>query len=90
MVLFRLFAWILVAFGIALLGADAVSSLEKGEPVIRTTAEIFEFGGIDLISLTSSAPEGVETALGTVLRLPFWSVVGLIGIVLTLIFRPLD
>ena len=90
MAIFRLLAWILVALGIALLGADAISSLESGEPVIRTTAEMLALGGLDAYAAAEAAPKGVADAMTTVLQLPLWAVLGLIGIILTLIFRPID
>ena len=88
MVAFRLIAWILVALALALLGADAVSSLEAGEPVVRTTAEVLELFGFNS---GYAVPEGgVGKAFSTVLSLPLWAVVGIIGLVLTLVFRPID
>ena len=45
MAAFRLIAWVLVALAIALLGADGVASLEGGEPVMRSTADILIAGG---------------------------------------------
>jgi len=88
MVAFRLVAWILVALAIALLGADAVSSLETGEPVVRTTSEVLSLFGFDLGAAEPSG--GVGKAIATVLNLPLWAVVGIIGLVLTLVFRPID
>ena len=92
MAAFRFIAWILVALAIALLGADAVSSLEDGEPKIRTTAEILQTVGVlkDGDGAAAGAPGGVARALTTVLSLPLWAVLGLIGLILTLIFRPID
>ena len=90
MAAFRLLAWVLVASAVALLGADGVSSLEQGEPVMRTTAEILGLIGIDGIGIADASPGGVSQALGTIMNLPLWAVVGIIGVVLTLIFRPMD
>ena len=90
MAAFRFIAWLLVALGIAFLGADAVSSVETGAPVIRTTAEVMATLGVDAVSHAQSAPGGVSKALLTVLNLPFWAVLGVIGVILTLIFRPID
>ncbi|MEO0398431.1 MAG: hypothetical protein AAF224_03285 [Pseudomonadota bacterium] len=90
MAIFRLLAWILVALGIALLGADAISSLESGVPVIRTTADMLALGGVDASAAAATAPSGVANVLETVLGLPLWAVLGLIGLVLTLVFRPID
>ena len=90
MAAFRFLAWVLVAAAVALIGADGVSSLEHGEMVIRTTAEILGLIGIDGLGLADSAPGGVSQALSTIMNLPLWAVVGIIGIVLTLVFRPMD
>lgn len=89
MAAFRLIAWILVAVSIALLGADGVSSLEAGEPVMRSTANI-----LSLIGFPASAGEaaggGLSQAMSTIMGLPLWGVTGVIGVVLTLIFRPME
>ncbi len=90
MAAFRFIAWVLVAIAVALLGADGISSMENGEPVMRTTAEILGLVGIDGISLAENSPGGLSQALGTVMNLPLWAVIGVIGVVLTLVFRPMD
>ena len=90
MAAFRFVAWVLVALAVALLGADGVSSLETGEPIMRSTADILNLVGIDGASLADNSPGGVAQALGTVMGLPLWGVIGVIGVVLTLIFRPID
>ena len=90
MAAFRFVAWILVALGIALLGADAVSSIELKEPVIRTTAEMLALLGLDAAGAAATAPSSVSGVLTTVLGLPLWALFGVIGVVLTLIFRPID
>lgn len=90
MAAFRFIAWVMVAIAIALLGADAVSSLETGEPVMRSTQTVLEMIGINGAAITESSPGGVSQAIGTVMGLPLWGVVGVIGIVLTLIFRPME
>jgi len=90
MAAFRLIAWIMVALAIALLGADGVASLELGEPVMRSTADILTLIGIDGGAIATNSPGGISQALGTIMSLPLWGVIGLIGVVLTLIFRPMD
>ncbi len=90
MAAFRFIAWVLVALAVALLGADGVSSLESGEPVMRSTADILAMFGLDGANLVENSPGGVSQALGAVLGLPLWGVLGVIGVVLTLIFRPLE
>ena len=90
MAAFRFVAWVLVALAVALLGADGVSSLETGAPVMRSTADILLLMGIDGASLAESSPGGVSQAIDAVMGLPLWSVIGVVGVVLTLIFRPID
>ncbi|MFQ5563939.1 MAG: hypothetical protein ACE5FO_10270 [Parvularculaceae bacterium] len=90
MAAFRFIAWVLVAIAVALLGADGVTSLETGEPVMRTTAEILGLLGVDGIGLAEKAPGGVSQAISTLMGAPLWAVIGLIGVVLTLVFRPME
>ena len=90
MAAFRFIAWLLVALAVALLGADAVTSLESGVPAMRTTADIFNLFGVDGVALAEASPGGVSQAVSTIMGLPLWGVIGLIGIVLTLVFRPID
>ncbi len=90
MAAFRFIAWVLVALAIALLGADGVASLETGEPVMRTTEQILALIGINGGAITENSPGGVSQAIGTIMGLPLWAVIGIIGVVLTLIFRPME
>ncbi len=90
MAAFRFVSWILVAVALALLGADAVSSMEAGEPVIRTSGEVLALVGINGPSVAENSPGGMAKALMTLLNLPLWAVLGLIGVVMTLIFRPME
>lgn len=87
---FRFLAWLLVSIAVALLGSDAISSLEKGAPVMRSTAYILSLFGIDGGALAGGAPDSLAQAIKTVLDVPLWAVVGLIGVVLTLVFRPME
>lgn len=90
MAAFRFIAWVLVGLAIALLGADGITSLESGEPVMRSTEQVLALIGINGGAITENSPGGVSGALGTVLSLPLWGVIGIIGVVLTLIFRPME
>ncbi|HXI88156.1 MAG TPA: hypothetical protein VNH64_11895 [Parvularculaceae bacterium] len=90
MAAFRFLAWLLVSIAVALLGADAVSSLEQHQPVIRTTAEILSLIGFNNAGLVQNSPHGIAKALQTILALPLWAILGLIGVVLTLVFRPIE
>lgn len=90
MAAFRFVSWVLVAVAIALLGADAVSSMEAGEPVIRTSGEVLALIGINGPAVAENSPGGLSKAFATLLNLPLWAVLGLIGVVMTLIFRPME
>lgn len=86
----RFASWILVALAIALLGADAISSMESGEPVIRTSADVLGLVGVNGPAVAENSPGGLAKALATVMNLPLWAVLGAIGVVMTLIFRPIE
>lgn len=86
----RFASWILVAIAIALLGADAVSSMEAGEPVVRTSAEVLGLVGVNGPAVAENSPGGLAKALATLMKLPLWAVLGAIGVVMTLIFRPME
>ncbi|MAW82047.1 MAG: hypothetical protein CMI63_17560 [Parvularcula sp.] len=90
MAAFRLLAWIFVAIAIALLGADGVTSLETGEPVMRSTEFMLGLIGIDGAAIAENSPGGVSQAIRTIMGLPLWGVFGVIGVVMTLIFRPME
>ncbi len=90
MAAFRFIAWLLIAIAVALLGADAVSSLESGEPTIRMTADILGLFGVDGMALAQAAPGGLSQALTTNMGLPLWVILGVIGLVLALVFRPIE
>lgn len=90
MAVFRFVAWVLVALAIALLGADGVASLEAGEPVMRTTQDILALVGVDGAGFVKHSPGGLGQAIGTIMGLPLWAIIGVIGVVLTLIFRPME
>ncbi len=90
MAVFRFLAWVLVALAVALLGADGIASLESGKTVMRSTADILNLMGIDSAAIVENSPGGVSQALGTIMGLPLWGVLGVIGVVMTLIFRPME
>ena len=46
--------------------------------------------GVNGGALVENSPGGVSQAMGAVMGLPLWGVIGVIGVVLTLIFRPMD
>ncbi len=90
MAIFRFFSWILIYLAIALMGGDLMESLEQGEPIIRSTAEVLALIGIDGYAFAEASPGGVSQALSALMSIPLWTIIGLIGIVLTLIFRPIE
>ena len=83
----RFLSWILLGLGIALLGADGVSTLEAGQPVIRTTQEILGALGLEIALLDGGVAAG---PVNLFLTLPLWAILGTIGLILTLVFRPID
>lgn len=84
---FRILAWIMVAVGLALLGADIMSSLEGGILEIRTTAEILAMMGLEIANVESGP---IAPIINFFLNAPLWGVIGGLGVILTLVFRPLD
>ncbi|MEL6363459.1 MAG: hypothetical protein AAFR11_01295 [Pseudomonadota bacterium] len=89
MFVFRAIAWLFIALAIALLGADAVSSLENGL-TLRTTGDILMLFGVDGMALADAAPNGVSQVLGATVNFFPWAILGAIGLLLTLVFRPID
>lgn len=84
----RLVAWVMIALGLALVGADLISSFEAGQPVVRTTREILNLlPGVGLEPLGTNGGRG---ALNLVLDLPLWAIVGVIGMLATVLVRPVD
>ena len=83
----RILSWLLLGLGIALIGADGISTMEAGQPVIRTTQEIMALLGADVGLLDGG---GVGKVVNLFLTLPFWAIIGGTGLVLTLVFRPID
>ena len=77
----------MVALALMLLGADGISTLEAGEPVVRTTAEIMGLFGL---TLTSGEGGGVVAVANFFLEAPLWMLLGVLGLILTLVFRPID
>ena len=83
----RIIAWILVGLAIALVGADGITTLEAGTPQVRTTAEIVGLLGPDIALMEGG---GAAKAVNLVLAAPLWAILGLFGVILTLVFRPVD
>ena len=83
----RIVAWVLVGLAIALVGADGISTLEAGTPQVRTTAEIIGLFGPEVGLIEGG---GAGKAVNFFLAAPLWALLGVVGIVLTLVFRPID
>lgn len=84
----RMTAWTLVGLALALVGADLISTVETGRPVVRTTREILNlFPGVALDPLGT---EGALGAMNLMLDLPLWAIIGSVGLIVTLIVRPVD
>ncbi|MEM6650846.1 MAG: hypothetical protein AAF603_11420, partial [Pseudomonadota bacterium] len=67
--------------------ADGISTLEAGEPVVRTTAEILSAFGLQLTPMDGGGLAGIANFF---LNAPLWMLLGISGIILTLVFRPID
>ena len=84
----RLVAWLLVAIALMLLGADIMTWAETGAIEIRTTAEVMNLLGL---GVAANIGDGPVAGVGNFfLNAPLWALIGGAGIILTLIFRPLD
>jgi len=90
-VLMRLISLLLIVAALMLLGADAVTSLERGGDVtvrsLGTVWGLFSQGTLDAFKSwiqnhAAFAAQFVYSALG----LPGWSVTGVIGVILAFIF----
>jgi hypothetical protein len=84
----RVAAWVLISLALALVGADIVTSLETGEPVVRTAREI-----ANLVPGVRIEPLGTDGVLGMVnlaIDLPLWAIFGAVGLVFSLILKPVD
>ncbi|MEM1103998.1 MAG: hypothetical protein AAGH48_07815 [Pseudomonadota bacterium] len=90
MAAFRYLSWIVVALALMLLGADVMTSLERGGVEMRSVADILSMVGVDLGGAGKKAPGGAGQALAAVLGVPMWAVLGAIGTLLVLVFRPMD
>jgi hypothetical protein len=78
--LFRFIALFLIISALMLLGADAIGTLEGGGIIkLRSMAEILALFAPGVVPETA--------ALGPVLGLPAWALIGVLGLILAFIFR---
>jgi hypothetical protein len=91
-VFMRLLSLILVVAALMLLGADAVTSLEKGgEITVRSLDQVWALfdkaGPIAFKAwLGHTLPSPVPSWIGAVLALPGWAVTGVPGVILAFLF----
>ena len=90
-ILMRLVSLILIAAALVFLGADAVTSLERGgELTVRSLDAIWGMlGPASLESFKSWAQNNspsLAQALYSALALPAWAVTGVLGVILAFIF----
>jgi len=89
MVIFRLIGLILIVAALMLLGADVVGWLEAGgDPAYRSFADVWALCDADM---AEAVKEWVETTfpdpVSTITDLPSWGVLGVLGVVFSLIGR---
>jgi len=90
-VLMRLTSLILVVGALLMLGADAVSSLEKGgEVTVRSVGTIwalFDKSGLDFFKAwVNHHAAFMEQGVYSFLVLPGWAVSGVLGVIVAFIF----
>jgi len=84
----RLVSLVLVVFALALLGADAITSLDKGgELTVRSVEQVWTWvaqGGPDAFRVWAQHhwPPAALHAFDTILVLPGWAVTGVPGVIL--------
>lgn len=88
----RLVSLILIVAALMLLGADAVTSLEKGGDVtVRSLGMIWSLFDAGSLSAAKSwmqnhAPQFLTQLFFNTLGMPGWSITGVIGVILAFIF----
>jgi hypothetical protein len=90
-VLMRLISLILTVLALMLLGADTVTSLEKGgEITVRSLGTIwalFDAGGLTLFkNWVQHTTPALAQSVYSALSLPGWAVTGVLGVILAFIF----
>lgn len=88
----RFVSLVLIVIGLMLLGADLISTLEKGgEVVIRSLDHVWTTinpTGIDGLKvwLDHRAPAAITHGVESFLALPGWAVFGVLGVILAFLF----
>lgn len=88
--IFRFFAWLIVGLALMLLGADIISAIEDEAVDFRTMSELFGLFGLNAGGWVEAAPGGARAALDALMKVPGWAVFGVVGVLLALLFRPMD
>lgn len=98
MVIFRLIGLVLIAGALMVFGADVLRSLESGEVGINSFAQVWalldeRLGMTTLEGFKAWAEATLPAAawdpgVVSVLSYPAWAVLGVLGIIIALIFRP--
>ena len=90
--LMRLISLILIVSALMLLGADAVTSLERGgEVYVRSVAQVWALFGKDSVEgfkawTNATLPGFLAQGVYSVLAVPGWSITGVIGVILAFVF----
>lgn len=87
----RFVSLILIVFALMLLGADLVTSLEKGGVItVRSIEQVWMLLNSSAVAFTAwlqhSLPVLVSGWISRVLSLPAWSLTGVLGVILAFLF----
>jgi hypothetical protein len=88
----RFISLVLIVFALMLLGADLITSLEKGGTItVRSIEQVWAlFSKSSEVAFTAwlqhSLPATVAGWINTVLSLPSWSLTGVLGVILAFLF----
>lgn len=88
MVVLRIVGTIFLALAFMFLGADTLQSLELGSIVLRSFADgLALLPGLDISAAAAEGDGIVGRSLSVVLGAPAWSILGVTGALLTILFR---
>lgn len=91
-VVMRLVSLVLIVAALMLLGADAVTSLEKGgEVTVRSVGlvwSLFDAGSLNAAKawMQNRAPQFLTQFFFSILAMPGWSITGVVGVIIAFIF----
>jgi hypothetical protein len=90
--LMRLISLVLIVSALMLLGADAVTSLERGGDIyIRSTGQVWGLFGKDSVEAfkawtANTLPGFLAQGVYSVLAVPGWGITGVPGVILAFVF----